>query len=204
MYLVNPQFLKQLPGRKSDVRDAEWIATSLLKELVRNSFVPDGKIQQLRGYGRRIHELNRDMVRCNQRIDMIMQGCNIRFSNYVANTNSKSYMKVVEAIIGGQTNPEALVKLVHARTLNAHGRQVIRDSLEGNVGTGDMELLGQYTRLLAIYREQKQQCLDNMVALCRKNHDREFQILQTIPGIREQSAAIIISEIGDERKLIYS
>lgn len=44
MYLADPQFLKQLPGRKSDVRDAEWIATALLKELVRNSFVPDGKM----------------------------------------------------------------------------------------------------------------------------------------------------------------
>ena len=55
MYLVNPQFIKQLPGRKSDVKDAEWIATVLLKDMVRNSFVPDGMIRQLCLYGRRIN-----------------------------------------------------------------------------------------------------------------------------------------------------
>jgi len=63
LHLVNPLFLKQLPGRKSDVRDAEWIATVLLKDLVKDSFVPDGNIRHLRRYGRRINELNRDIVR---------------------------------------------------------------------------------------------------------------------------------------------
>ena len=62
--LVNAQFLKQLLGRKSDVKDAEWIATVLLKELVRDSFVPDGNIQSLRQYGRRINEINKNLVRC--------------------------------------------------------------------------------------------------------------------------------------------
>ena len=75
------------------MKDAEWIATALLKGLVRNSFVPNAKIQQLRQYGRRINELNKDIVRCEQRIDMILQSCNIRISNYVSNTDGKSYKK---------------------------------------------------------------------------------------------------------------
>lgn len=157
-------------------------------------------IQQLRSYGRRIHELNRDIVRCNQRIDMILQSCNIRFSNYVSNTNNKSYIKVVEALIRGETDPGALVKLIHGRTLNAHGKQTIRDSLEGNVKKADTDLLGQYTQILSIYRQQKQQCLDEMVILCKKHYNRAFQVLQTIPGIKEQSAAVIISEIGVDMK----
>ena len=101
--LVNPLFLKQLPGRKSDVKDAQWIATVLLKELVRDSFVPDGNIQSLRQYGRRINEINRDIVRSEQRIDMILQRCNIRLSNCVSRTKNKSYRKVVEALIAGET-----------------------------------------------------------------------------------------------------
>ena len=56
LHLVNLQFLKQLSRRKSDVKDAEWIATVLLKELVRDSFVPDGNLQRLRQYGFRINE----------------------------------------------------------------------------------------------------------------------------------------------------
>jgi Transposase and inactivated derivatives len=90
LHLVNPLFLKQLPGRKSDVRDAEWIATVLVKDLVKDSFVPDGNIQHLRQYGRRINELNRDIVRCEQRVDTILQRCNIRLSNHVSRTKTKA------------------------------------------------------------------------------------------------------------------
>lgn len=58
--LVNPYFIRQLPGKKSDVKDAEWIATCILKGLVRGSYVPEDRIQQLRQYDRRIFDLNGD------------------------------------------------------------------------------------------------------------------------------------------------
>jgi len=201
LYLVNPQFLKQLPGRKSDVKDAEWIATALLKGLVRNSFVPDAKIQQLRQYGRRINELNKDIVRCEQRIDMILQSCNIRISNYVSNTDSKSYKKVVESLINGERNADKLVALIHGRTLNKYGRETVRDSLEGNVRQADIDLLRQYTEVLQLYQRQKEESLTAMIQLCRKHYNKAFMLLQSIPAIKEQSAAIIISEIGTDMSL---
>lgn len=61
--LVNPYFIKQLPGKKSDVKDAEWIATCLLKDLISGSYVPADIIQQLRQYDRRISDLNAECVR---------------------------------------------------------------------------------------------------------------------------------------------
>ena len=61
--LVNPYFIKQLPGKKSDVKDAEWIATCLLKDLIKGSYVPADIIQQLRQYDRRIFDLNAECVR---------------------------------------------------------------------------------------------------------------------------------------------
>jgi transposase len=201
LYLVNPQFLKQLPGRKSDVKDAEWIATALLKGLVRNSFVPNAKIQQLRQYGRRINELNKDIVRCEQRIDMILQSCNIRISNYVSNTDGKSYKKVVESLINGERNADKLVALIHGRTLNKYGRETVRDSLEGNVGQADIDLLRQYMEVLQLYQRQKQESLTAMIQLCRKHYNQAFMLLQSIPAIKEQSAAIIISEIGTDMSL---
>jgi len=145
--LVNAQFLKQLLGRKSDVKDAEWIATVLLKGLVRDSFVPDGNIQSLRQYGRRINEINEDLVHCQQRIDMILQRCNIRLSNYVSDVASKSYRKVVDALIKGETSSYELVKLIHRRTINSHGQSTIREALEGDVKQSDRDLLRQYTRM---------------------------------------------------------
>lgn len=201
MYLVNPQFIKQLPGRKSDVKDAEWIATVLLKNLVRNSFVPDNMIQQLRLYGRRINELNKDIVRCEQRIDMILQSCNIRISNYVSRINSKSYKKVIDAIIEGERSPNELVKLIHGRTVNRHGREIVRDSLEGNIEHADIDLLKQYMEALQMYQRQKETCLTEMIKLCKKHYHRAFSLLLSIPGIKEQSAVIIISEIGTDMSL---
>ena len=201
LLLVNPQFLKQLPGRKSDVKDAEWIATVLLKELVRDSFVPEGNLQRLRQYGRRIHEINKDLVRCEQRIDMILQRCNIRLSNYVSRTKNKSYRKVVDALVAGETSADMLVKLLHGRTVNRHGKSVLHDALEGCISESDRDLLSQYTQSFDLLQIQKQQCLDSMVRMCNQFYSEAFSFLLTIPGIKLVSAAIIISEIGDNMEL---
>ena len=104
--LVNPYFIKQLPGKKSDVKDAEWIATCLLKDLIKGSYVPDDLIQQLRQYDRRISDLNAECVRKLGKLDAALQRCNIRISNYVSTTDGKSYKEVVRLISEGtRANP---------------------------------------------------------------------------------------------------
>ena len=199
--LVNPQFLKQLPGRKSDVKDAQWIATVVLKGLVRDSFVPDGNIQSLRQYGRRINEINKDLVRSEQRIDMILQRCNIRLSNCVSRTKNKSYRKVVEALIAGESSADVLVNLIHGRTVNRHGRSAVHDALEGFIRQSDRDLLKQYTQMLDALEIQKQECIDSMVQMCQELYPKTFSFLLSLPGIKLISAVIIISEIGDNMKL---
>lgn len=110
--LVNPYFIRQLPGKKSDVKDAEWIATCILKGLVRGSYVPEERIQRLRQYDRRIFDLNDDIVHKLTRLDAALQRCNIRLSNYVSTTDCKSYGDVVDAIACGETSPDALLRCV--------------------------------------------------------------------------------------------
>jgi hypothetical protein len=88
LHLVNPYFIKQLPGKKSDVNDAEWIATCLSKELIASSFVTDDKIQRLRQYDRRIFDLNASISRNLVKLDQCIQRCNIRISNYISTTDS--------------------------------------------------------------------------------------------------------------------
>jgi len=75
LHLVNPYFIKQLPGRKSDVRDAEWIATCLIKGLISSSFVPEEKIQRLRQYNRRIFDLSASISRNLVKLDACVQLC---------------------------------------------------------------------------------------------------------------------------------
>ena len=113
LHLVNPYFIKQLPGKKSDVNDAEWIATCLSKELIASSFVPDDKIQRLRQYDRRIFDLNASISRNLVKLDQCIQRCNIRISNYISTTDSKGYRSIVKLISQGVTDAEVLVKELH-------------------------------------------------------------------------------------------
>lgn len=105
--LVNPYFIKQLPGRKSDVRDAAWIAECTMKNLIRGSFVPSTLVQRMRQYNRRIFDLNKEIVYKLTKLDAVLQRCNIRISNYVSTVDSKSYRNVVRPISDGGYGSQA-------------------------------------------------------------------------------------------------
>ena len=183
--LVNPYFIRQLPGRKSDVKDAQWIAECTMKDLVRGSFVPPERIQQLRQYDRRIFDLDAEIVRKLSKLDGIMQRCNIRLSNYVSNTDTKSYKDVVDALCKGITDPEELVQKVHGRIVNRHGRETILASLTGVVSDAEKDTMRQLRREITQAEENKTECQEKMVSICRTHCPKEFERLMTIPGIKE-------------------
>ena len=160
--LVNPYFIKQLPGKKSDVKDAEWIATCLLKDLIRGSYVPEDRIQQLRQYDRRIFDLNKDIVYKLTKLDAALQRCNIRISNYVSTTDGKSYQKVVEKISEGVTEPKVLVSLIHGRTTNRVGKEVITASLTGVVTQTDIDVIKQIREEVLLAQKHRDECLAKM------------------------------------------
>ena len=157
--LVNPYFIKQLPGKKSDVKDAEWIATCLGKDLIRGSYVPEERIQQLRLYDRRVHDLNHEIVTKLNRLDAAHQRCNIRISNYVSSIDGKAYKEIVDLIAQGKTSPEVLAEKVHGRTLNKHGGDVIIDSLTGTLSLVDIDVIAMYKAELDLARKHKDLCL---------------------------------------------
>ncbi|MBQ5548529.1 MAG: IS110 family transposase [Prevotella sp.] len=194
--LVNPYFIKQLPGRKSDVRDAQWIAECTMKDLVRGSFVPPERIQQLRQYDRRIFDLDAEIVRKLSKLDGIMQRCNIRLSNYVSNTDTKSYKEVVDMLCDGITDAEELVKKVHGRIVNKHGRETILSSLTGVVSDAEKDTMRQLREEIVLAETHKRECLDKMLQICRTYYPDELRRLMTIPGVKERAATSLIAEIG--------
>lgn len=196
--LVNPYFIKQLPGKKSDVKDAEWIATCLLKDLVKGSYVPDDLIQQLRQYDRRISDLNREIVRKLGKLDAALQRCNIRISNYVSTTDGKSYREVVRLIVGGVKDPAELVKVIHGRTVNRVGKDVVLASLSGVVSDTDVDVISQLRDEIDLAQRHKDECQSRMDAICRQYFPDQLKNLQTIPGIKGRSATAIIAEVGTD------
>jgi transposase len=196
--LVNPLFIKQLPGRKTDVKDAHWIATVLMKGLVYGSYVPDQAIQGLRQYERCYSRLNKKIVSCEQFIDMQLQRCNIRFSNYISDIGSQAMRKVLKSIISGKTSSEELLECAHTRTKNKHGVAVIRESLNGVFEQVDIDMLKLYVEELELYEAQQQECLIHMARICNDSYADPVSLLVTIPGIKQQSAMTILAELGSD------
>lgn len=198
LHLVNPYFIKQLPGKKSDVNDAEWIATCLSKELIASSFVPDDKIQRLRQYDRRIFDLNVSISRNLVKLDQCIQRCNIRISNYISTTDSKGYRSIVKLISQGVTDAEVLVKELHGRTINRHGRETLVKALTGVVSETDIDIIKQLVEETELQQRHKDEAQEKMTALCMEWFPQEVENLQTIPGVKERSATSIIAEIGTD------
>lgn len=196
--LVNPYFIKQLPGKKSDIKDAEWIATCLLKDLILGSYVPEDRIQQLRQYDRRIFDLNKDIVYKLTKLDAALQRCNIRISNYVSTTDGKSYHKVVEKIAGGTTDPKVLADLIHGRIMNRVGKDVITASLTGVITQTDIDVIRQIRDEVTLAQKHRKDCLDKMEELCNKWFPDQMKNLQTVPGVSLRSATSIIAELGTD------
>ena len=204
LFLVNPYAIKQLPGRKSDVKDAEWIATCLRKDLIRGSYVPSSFIQELRQYNRRLFDINKMLVYLQNKLDAALQRCNIRFSNYVSNVDTKSYQEIVKLISNGESRATELIKKVHGRTINRWGRATILASLEGVVWQADRDMLKQYLEELEMLRRHKAECLVAMRAICREHFAEQLKNLATMPGVTEDSGVRIIAELGTDMSMFVT
>ena len=203
--LANPYFIKQLPGRKSDVKDAQWIAQCLQKDLIKGSFVADDVLQQMRQYSRQHRRLTKNRVRLEQQLDNQLQRCNVRFSNYVSNQgNNVSMRKVIKAIIAGERDPVKLCRLVHGRSQNKHGKQIITDSLSGVIGQVDVQMLIQCMEQIDLIEKQQATCLNHLEELANRHFAKEISLLCTIPSIKKLSALFILAEIGHDMNAFSS
>lgn len=199
--LVNPYFIKQLPGRKSDIKDAQWIAECLLKNLIRGSFVPETIVQDMRKLNRRIMDLNEDITYNTNKLDSALQRCGFRLSNYVSRVKGRSYQNVLGAILGGTTDPEELVNKVHGRTVSKHGRETIKAAVTGLFSKTDITIFRQTKEIIDTIERQINECQKELTALCEEHFPEQYRRLQTIPGVKERAATAIIAETGVDMKM---
>jgi hypothetical protein len=132
LMLVNPFLIKQMPGRKSDEKDAQWIACLLHKGMLCGSMIPTPAIEQLRTYSRKYTKLQEQKMRSLQKMDRIMVMCGFRIDSCMSNLGTKSVMLVIEALIMRDTNPEVLERLVYGNTANKKSGK-LREALTGNL-----------------------------------------------------------------------
>ena len=106
--------------------------------------------------------------------------------------------KIIRAIIAGERNPVRLCCLVHKRTRNKHGEQVITDSLSGIIEQADVEMLIQSMEQIELFVKQQATCLNHLEELANQYFAQEISLLCTIPGIKSLSAMFILAEIGND------
>jgi transposase len=197
LMLVNPFLIKQMPGRKSDVKDAQWIAKLLHKGLLRGSLVPDKTIRQLRTYSRRYVRMQTQITRSVQDMERTLELCNIRITSLVSCNNSVSIRKVIEKIISGEDSVEELACCIHARTLNSKGEKV-RLSLDGHIEEHHRFTLSLVYEQYTLYMKQAEMLERKMEELCTEYYEQQMALLMSIPGVGKQAAMQIIAETGGE------
>jgi len=193
LVLANAAHIHNVPGRKTDVNDAMWIADLLAHGLIRGSFVPPGNIQELRALTRTRKQLVREQVQHVQRIQKVLEDANIKLASVVSNVVGMSGRAILNALIAGETRPERLVDLTTGR-LKA-SRITLIEALRGRVTHHHRFLLKLHLDQVDSIRRAIESVEAEVGSIIEPFRER-VELLTTIPGVSDTVAQAIVSEIG--------
>ena len=193
LVLANAAHVKNVPGRKTDVNDAMWLAELLAHGLIRASFVPDPQTQEMRTLLRTRKQFTRENSRQVQRVQKTLEDANIKLDSVLSDVMGKSGRAMIEALIAGETNPVKLASLADRRVKASQDE--LRESLRGRVT--------KHHRFLLRLHIDQIDALDAAIAKIDAEVQADLapfraaveQVI-SIPGIKEIGAEVILSEIG--------
>ena len=195
LMLVNARHIKQVPGRKTDVKDAEWIAQLLQHGLLSPSFIPPTPIRELRDLTRQRAQLIAERASVANRIHKTLEGANIKLSGVATDILGVSGRAMIARLIQGETDPARLAE--EARGSLRKKVEPLRRALEGRVTDHHrfllralMDQLGQLEDLIERYSARIGEVIGSLEEAERR--------LMTIPGVGRQAAEVIVAEIGSD------
>ena len=194
-YVVNARHVKNVPGRKTDVQDSEWLAELARCGLLRASFVPPRDLRELRLLTRYRGKLMGTLSAEKNRLHKILDGCGIRLGNVVSDIDGVSAREMIDALIEGNKEPYEIVLLARGR-LNKKIPELI-EALDGELSDRHRFLLKQIHSHIR-WLEDRVREINRQVVAAMKPYQEEWHLLQTIPGIDELSAAMLLAEIGPD------
>jgi len=193
LVLANAAHVKNVPGRKTDVKDADWVSDLLAHGLIRASFVPDTHTQEMRTLMRTRRQLVREKSSHILRIQKTLEDANIKLDSVVTDVMGLSGRKMIQALIAGEKDPAKLARLADPRVKAS--QETLRQALRGRVTKSHRFLLrlhlGQIDALDAAVAE-----LDREVEASIEPFRTAVEQVSTIPGVKDLSARTILSEIG--------
>jgi transposase len=206
LILANAAHIKNVPGRKTDVNDATWIADLTAFGLIKASFVPDEAIQELRSLMRARKQLVREQTRHIQRIQKTLEEANIKLDSVITDILGLSGRRMIEAMIAGVRNPHKLAQLADRRIKASP--KALYDALHGRLTDHHRFMLrlhlGQYDALASSIAEIDTQAdaaiamIDKEAAAGRGSFRDMIALLDAIPGVASLAATSILAEIGTD------
>jgi transposase len=201
LLLVNAQHIKQVPGRKTDVKDCEWIAELLQHGLLRRSFVPPAAVRDLRELTRQRAQLVAEKARVANRIQKVLEEANVKLGSVATDVLGKSGRAMLAAICAGEEDPEKLAGLALGRLRDKHEQLCL--ALEGKV-------TDHHRFLLRLFLDQVAQLeglvgrLEARIEAVLPPFEQAVQRLATIPGVSRQVAEAVVAEVGTDMKVFPS
>lgn len=195
LLVVNAKHIKAVPGRKTDVKDAEWIADLLRHGLVRGSYIPDRPQRELRELVRYRKSLIRERASEVNRIQKTLEGANIKLSSVATNVLGVTGRAILEEIIGGNVSAEVLASLAKGRLRSKKAE--LEEALKG--------LVGPHIRFMLVVQLSHIDALDEAIERlsaeieARMRPFREALLrLETIPGVGRRTAELVLAEVGTD------
>src|SRR5208282_3915915 len=195
LVLANAAHVKNVPGRKTDITDASWLAALLAHGLIRASFVPESETQDMRALLRTRKQLVREKASHIQRLQKTLEDANIKLDSVVADIVGKSGRAIVDALIAGESDPAKLAALADTRIKSSQNK--LREALSGRIR--------RHHRFMLNLHLQQINALDAAITEIDREVDVNLtpfrtgvELLTSIPGISTLSAQVILSEIGTD------
>jgi transposase len=193
LVLANAQHIRNVPGRKTDVNDATWIADLLAHGLIRSSFVPPVAIQELRDLTRSRKQLVRETAQHNLRIQKTLEDANLKVGSVLSDILGKSGRAILQAIVDGHSDPEKLADLAQGTAKRKRAELV--EALRGRIRPHHQALLRLHLKVVDTLKEAIAD-IDSRVGKTLTPILECARLLTTMPGVSDVTAQVMVAEIG--------
>jgi transposase len=193
LVLANAAHVKNVPGRKSDVSDADWLSDLEAHGLVRPSFVPDSQTQELRALLRTRKQLTRERSSHTLRIQKTLEDANIKLDSVISDILGLSGRRMIEAMIAGESDPASLAALAHRRIKAS--QEELYEALHGHLTEHHRFLLDLHLRHIDNI-DGAMDRIDQQIEADLEPFRAAAELLTTIPGVGDLAAQTIVAEIG--------
>lgn len=194
LMVVNARHIKNVPGRKTDKADSQWICKLLISGLLKASFIPPKKIQELRELHRYKKKLIGVAASERNRIIRVLEDANIKLSSVVSDTSGVTASYLINGLIDGRKDLDNLIAECYHGKLQATPHQ-IKEAITGRLESHHSFILKSMQKHIESVQSQINE-IDNEVEKYIGDFEKEIELLQTIPGVAKEGAIGIIAEIG--------